>query len=80
MNEIMVAKINAVPIICIEEDRGKLIPIRPICNALGIDYSSQYTKIKDDPDLSSTVVLGTTVASNGFLREMACLQIGRAHV
>lgn len=54
-------------------DAKKLVPIKPICEALGIDYASQFTKIKNDEDLSSTVVLSTIVATDGKEREMVCL-------
>lgn len=75
MNEIQVAKINEVSIICLEEDRGKLIPIRPICDGLGISVQKQLEKIKEDEDLSSTVTLRVMVAADGKDREMACLPI-----
>lgn len=75
MNEIQVAKVNEVPIICLEEGRGKLIPIRPICDALGVSVQKQLEKIKEDEDLSSTVTLRVMVAADGKDREMACLPI-----
>ncbi|KAA6332790.1 hypothetical protein EZS27_018748, partial [termite gut metagenome] len=46
-------------------DTKKLIPIRPICEMLGLDYSSQVQKIKEDADLSSTMVISTIVAADG---------------
>ena len=75
MNEIQVAKVNEVPIISLEEGRGKLIPIRPICDALGVSMQKQLEKIKEDEDLSSTVTLRVMVAADGKDREMVCLPI-----
>lgn len=75
MNEIQVAKVNEVPIICLEEGRGKLIPIRPICDALGVDSKVQRAKIKDDEDLSSVGVLSTSTGADGKQYEMYCLPI-----
>ncbi|KAA6338299.1 hypothetical protein EZS27_013691 [termite gut metagenome] len=42
-------------------DSEELIPIRPICEALGIDYLYQVRKIKKDEDLSSVMVLNATI-------------------
>ena len=66
------AKVHNVAIMA-GNDAKKLVPIKPICEALGIDYASQFTKIKNDEDLSSTVVLSTIVATDRKEREMVCL-------
>lgn len=70
-----VAKINEVSIQLVLDNREKLVPIRPICDALGIDWKVQHSKLKEDEFLSSTVVLSTTVASDGKEREMVCLPL-----
>lgn len=57
------AKINNQDLVIISENTSKLVPIKPICAALGIDFKSQYAKLKDDENLSSTMVLSTTVAN-----------------
>ena len=67
-----IAKINNIEINIID-DAEKLVPIKPICEALGIDFSVQLKKIKDDDFLSSTVVLSTTVGGDGKKREMTSL-------
>lgn len=72
LNAREIAKVNNVAIMA-GNDAKKLVPIKPICEALGIDYASQFTKIKNDEDLSSTVVLSTIVATDGKEREMVCL-------
>lgn len=74
-SEIQVTKVNNVSITAIDNQGKKLIPIRPICDALGINYASQYTKIKDDEDLSSTVVLSTTVGADEKDRDMVSLPL-----
>jgi len=75
MNTIALAKINNVAIQLVTDNSQKLVPIRPICEALGIDYKSQFQKLKDDDFLSSTVVLSTTVGGDGKDREMTCLPL-----
>lgn len=67
-----IAKVNNVAIVA-SNDTMKLVPIKPICEALGIDIESQRKKIKEHPILSSTAVLSTVVASDGKVREMCCI-------
>jgi hypothetical protein len=67
-----VAIVNKISILMIE-DGEKLIPIRPICQALGIDEKGQRTKIKEDEILGSTGVLSTSVGMDGKEREMFCI-------
>lgn len=52
-----------------------LVPIRPICEALGVDFAGQSVKLKEHPILSSTVDLRSMVAADGKNREMLCLPI-----
>lgn len=73
MNEFQVTKVNNVSIVCVENDRKRLVPIRPICEALGIAFEPQYRKLQDDEDLSSTVTSEVTVGGDGKQREMVCL-------
>jgi hypothetical protein len=67
-----VAVINHSKILVIENGQ-KLVPIKPICQALGVDFANQKVKIEEDQILGSTVVLSTTVAADGKQREMFCI-------
>lgn len=67
-----IAKVNNVKILLIENGE-KFVPIRPICEALGIDVERQRKKIKEDLILSSTAALRPAVGSDGKKREMTCL-------
>jgi hypothetical protein len=67
-----VAKINEVSIMLIDGNE-KLVPVKPICEALGIDSKSQMDKIQKDEILGSTVVLSTSVGADGKNREMSCI-------
>jgi len=66
------AKINNVSIVVIENG-DKLIPVKPICEALGVDYSSQLQKLKSDEILSSVVVLSPTTGADEKTYEMVCI-------
>lgn len=64
--------INAVKIIQLENE---LVPIKPICQALGIDESTQRKKINDDDYFSSVAVLSTATGSDKKEYEMFCLPL-----
>jgi hypothetical protein len=66
-------KINNVAIQMVENGKDKLIPIKPICEALGIDYHSQRQKLDDDDFLSSVEVLSTSTGADGKKYDMLCL-------
>lgn len=69
----IIARVNNVDILSTSDEQ--MVAIRPICEALGIDYSRQLKKIKEDDDLCSVVGVTPTVAGDGKEREMACLPI-----
>lgn len=76
MKETMITRINDVAIAATSNEQGEvLIPIRPICDALGVAYPRQYGKIKDDETLAPTVTLRVTVGADGKQREMVCLPL-----
>lgn len=68
--------VHGIEIAAVKNENGQLyVPVKPICEALGVDFSSQYVKIKEDEIFSSTVVLSTTVGADGKSREMICLPV-----
>lgn len=70
-----IAIINGTDIVTVEQDGGVYVPIRPICEALGIAYHPQYTKLQEDEFLAPTVTIIVTVAADGKDREMVCLPL-----
>ncbi|OCW94250.1 hypothetical protein A9168_08360 [Macellibacteroides sp. HH-ZS] len=69
-----IARINKVAIVA-GNDSQKLVPIKPICEALGIDFDSQRKKIKEDEDLNSVTVLSTATGADNKQYEMFCLPL-----
>lgn len=67
----IIARVNNVDIISTSDER--LVAIKPICEVLGIDWSSQKQRIERDPILSSTMVMITMVAADGKEREMCAI-------
>ena len=70
-----IAKINNVAIQVDHESAEKWVPIRPICEALGVSIQGQWEKITQHPILSSTVKITLTVAAEEKDRDMQCLPI-----
>ena len=73
MNTKIITRVNNVDIVATSDEQ--LVPIRPICEALGVDFAGQSAKLKEHPILSSTVDLRSMVAADGKNREMLCLPI-----
>ena len=67
----IIARVNNVDIVSTSDEQ--LVAIKPICEALGIDWSSQKQRIERDEILASTMVMITTVAADGKDREMCAV-------
>jgi hypothetical protein len=65
-------RVNEVAIQIVENNNEKFVPIRPICEALGIDDKSQRSKIYEDEFLNSVKVLSTSTGTDGKEYEMLC--------
>ena len=63
---ISIGRINGSEITAIKtEDGTVLVPIKPICTALGIEVESQRQKINEDEDLSSVALLSKATGNDG---------------
>ncbi len=80
MEKLKISIINGIEIIAVKNENNKVfVPIKPMCEALGISFPSQRTQINDHPILASTVLLCNTVGADGKEREMFCLPYTEAH-
>lgn len=70
-----VAMVNKTPIAVIDQNGMPMVPIKPICEALGISYPSQFTKLKDDDFYCSVIVLSTTTGADKKTYQMASLPL-----
>lgn len=61
-------------LLAIENDKGKFVAIKPICESLGIGWSSQLKRIKRSTILSEAMVIMTT-AFNPNGQEMVGMDI-----
>ena len=70
-----VAMVNKTPIAVIDQNGMPLVPIKPICDALRIDYSSQLKKLKEDDFYNSVMGLSPTTGADGKTYQMATLPL-----
>lgn len=49
------------------------IAIRPVCEALGVDYHAQYKSLQNDEILGQLLSKQTTVGADKKMREMVCM-------
>ncbi len=62
--------INNVDIVVTDDAQ---VPVKPICEALGVAYERQFSKLKEDEDFSSVITLRVTTGADGKQYEMVCL-------
>ncbi len=75
-----IGRINSVEIAAVKNEAGDVyVPIKPICAVLGIDFKSQYAKIKEDYSFNSVMVIITTTGADGKQYEMVCLPLRRIY-
>lgn len=75
MKEILIKRVNETGITIIQDGNDIFVPVRPICDALGVTFSRQRKKIMDDPILGSVVALKATTAEDGKQYEMVNLPL-----
>ena len=75
MKTVNIAVINEVSLQVVVDDREQLIPIKPVCDILGVNYTSQVDKLKEHPIFRSTIPQRGTVAADGKEREMLCIPL-----
>lgn len=71
----LIAKINGADIVTVENDGETFVPVKPICDAIGIAFPPQFVKLQEDEFFSSTVTDIVMVAADGKYREMVCLPL-----
>lgn len=62
-------------LLIVDVDGQPYTPIKPIIDAIGLDWKTQYRKLLANQTRWSTMVIKTIVAADGKLREMLCLPL-----
>lgn len=71
----LISKINGVDIVTVERDGEIFVPIKPICEAIGIDVDAQRNKLNSDQFFNSTAAIIAAVAADEKEREMYCIRL-----
>ena len=74
--QITICKINGIDIFANYTETGDImVPIKPICTALGVALPAQKQKIEEDDILNSVVTLSVTTGADGKQYEMLSLPL-----
>lgn len=74
--KISIGRINRVEIFAVTSGSGDiLVPIRPICEAIGIDPEGQRRKLSEDEDLNSVADLRSATGTDGKQYKMLCIPL-----
>lgn len=66
---------NGIDIMAVEIDGETYIPIKPICEAIGVEAAPQRAKIQEDDILSAVGTLSVSTGADGKSYEMLCLPV-----
>lgn len=75
MAKLPITTINGVDIFAETTENGIFVPVKTICQAIGLAYEPQYSKIQSDEILASTITIIVMVAADEKEREMVCLPL-----
>lgn len=76
MDNQLITTINGIKIAAVRDENNNIfVPVKPICDAVGIDFASQRNKLQADETLGPTMAIIATVASDEKDREMVCLPL-----
>lgn len=76
MKQQLISIINSVEISAVtDENHNIFVPVKPICDAIGVAYQTQHLKLQDHEILAPTITLRVMVAADGKKREMVCLPL-----
>ncbi len=76
MKQQLISIINGVEISAVADENGSIfVPVKPICQAIGIDHPAQVQRIKRHRKLSSVMVTITTTGADGKSYEMLALPL-----
>jgi hypothetical protein len=76
MSAQLISTINNQKIVVVIDPTGqKFVPIKPICEALGVSIQSQIEKLETDDILSSVIRLCLTTGADGKEYKMKCIPL-----
>lgn len=73
--QISTIKFHNQTLLTLEQDNIQYVAMRPICENIGLTWSSQFDRISRDEVLKSVVLMIRTTGSDGKNYQMLCLPI-----
>jgi len=67
-----IAKVNGISLVLLPIE-NEPVPLKPLCEAIGVDFEGQRQRVERDEILSSTAFMIKAVAADGKDREMFCI-------
>lgn len=75
-NRLSIGKVNGIEILAVVlEDGMTIVPMRPICDALGVNVGAQLDKAKAHPIYAPVIRLSRTTGADGKKYEMICIEL-----
>lgn len=74
-NSIATVQFHGHPLTTAQHNGEPHVAMRPIVEAVGLNWKAQYDRIQRDDVLRASVVMMTTVAEDGKQRELVCLPL-----
>lgn len=75
MPQTLISKINGVDIVTVDRDGEIFVPIKPVCEAIGIDVDAQRNKLNADTFFDSVTAIITATGADGKRYEMYCIRL-----
>ena len=68
----IIAQVNGISLVLLPIE-NEPVPLKPLCEAIGVDFEGQRQRVERDEILSSTAFMIKAVAADGKEREMFCI-------
>ena len=70
-----VAIVNGISLQVVADDRQQLVAVKPVCEILGVNYTTQVEKLKAHPIFGSVIPLRGTTGADGKTYQMLCIPL-----
>ena len=67
--------VNDIPLQVVESQGAERVPVKPLCDIIGVEYRPQYKKLKTDDNFKSVITLEAISDSDGNMCSMVCLPL-----
>lgn len=76
MDKQFIAKVNGIEIAAVrDEEHNFFVPIKPICQAIGVQFEAQYHRLSRHYILAAVMSTMDTTGADGKTYEMVCLPL-----